>query len=229
MNICDNSLLRAEAFLNSADKAATRFHDSHISAQAEFTVAKLEWAKEPVGETWANRCARVIPSVKQGKIDDTVAGRFPKIVQEFAATLSPAEYEDRLKALAEENGMTYRTPEEREAYVKELGEVMAAKRAALTAATNAARDHGGRDQEKIQSNAERFQSSRKEAETIRVANGGAPTLVRPTPVVPTFDKERDAVMIRVLSKLPLVLTAADLTEVEELIDALTWASGPAIH
>jgi hypothetical protein len=47
MNTCDNSLLRAEAFLNSADKAAVRFHDSHISAQIEGTSAKLAWATEP--------------------------------------------------------------------------------------------------------------------------------------------------------------------------------------
>ena len=74
MNICDNSLLRLEAFLNSADKAATRFHDAHVSAQAEGTLAKIEWAKEPAGETWMQRCARTIPNVSQRKIDDTIGG-----------------------------------------------------------------------------------------------------------------------------------------------------------
>lgn len=223
LNICDNSLLRAEAFLNSADKAATRFHDAHISAQAEFTVAKLEWAKGVPGETWANRCARVIPSVKQGKIDDTVAGRFPKIVQETALVAGEG-LEERLMEIL---GEAYRVAGARRAEQEALMEAMAAKRVAQATAAAAAReaskssDRGGQDQI---TQAEKLEDRRKEAEAIRVANGGAPALVRPTPAVieaPKFDTARDNLMILVISKLR-PLSTADLNEVNELIDALTY-------
>jgi hypothetical protein len=63
-----------------------------------------------------------------------------------------------------------------------------------------------------------------------VANGGAPAQVRtytapsPTPeeiAARTADKDRDNLMILVISKLrPLSIT--DLNEVNELIDALTY-------
>jgi hypothetical protein len=221
MNICDNSLLSGDAFLNSADKAATRFHDAHISAQVEYHVAKLEWAKEPVGETWQQRCHRVTPLVSQRKIDDTVAGRFPKIVQEFAATLSPAEYEERLQALAAEHGLTYRTPEEREAYAKELGEAMAAKRAGVGRATGGHRN----DCDDVRTHAEKLQEARNEAVAIRVSNGGSPAQQRtctPRALVPSpYDKARDDLLLLVISKLR-PLSVADLNEVNELIDALTY-------
>jgi hypothetical protein len=229
MNICDNSLLRAEAFLNSADKAATRHHDAQISAQSEFTLAKLEWAKESVGETWMQRCARIIPKISQRKIDDVVAGRFTKIAQD-AGELSPAEYEARLQALAEAHGLPYRTPAEREAYAKELVEAMAAKRSALAAATNAARGRNACVDGGTETPAEEKREVRKEAEAIRVANGGAPAQQRtyttpsPTPEevsARAADNERDSLMILVISKLrPLPI--ADLNEVNELIDALTY-------
>ena len=224
MNICDNSLLRAEAFLNSADKAATRFHDAHISAQSELTLAKLEWAKEPVGETWMQRCARIVPKLSQRKIDDVVAGRFPKIAQD-AGELSPAEYEARLQALAEAHGMTYRTPAEREAYAKELVEAMAAKRAAVGRTT------GGQRNDCVDvTNTEKVAEARDKAVALRVANGGAPAQQRTySAPVPTSaevearaaDNERDNLMILVISKLR-PLSIADLNEVNELIDALTY-------
>jgi hypothetical protein len=225
MNICDNSLLRAEAFLNSADKAATRFHDAHISAQAEYHVAKLEWAREAVaGETWMQRCARIIPSRSQRKIDDVVAGRFPKIAQDTVA-LTPEEYEEGLKALAEAHGLPYRTLEEREAYAKELVEAMAAKRAAVGRST------GGQRNDCVDvTNTENVAAARKEAEAIRVSNGGAPaqqrTYAAPTPTpaeveARAADNERDNLMILVISKLR-PLSTADLNEVNELIDALTY-------
>ena len=228
MNICDNSLLRAEAFLNSADKAATRFHDVHISAQAEFTLAKLEWAKEPVGETWAQRCARVIPNVKQGKIDDTVAGRFPKIVQETALVAGEG-LEDRIRELM---GDAYRAAEARRWAMEELAAAMAAKRSALASAAATARhdaDRGGHDPQKNETKAEKLAEARKEAEAIRVANGGAPAQVRapraPVPAAPapvaTYDKERDDLMILVISKLR-GLSVADLNEINDHIDALTY-------
>jgi hypothetical protein len=182
MNICDNSLLRAEAFLNSADKAATRFHDSHISAQSEFTLAKLEWAKEPAGETWMVRCARIIPKVSQRKIDDVVAGRFPKIAQD-AGELSPAEYEERLKALAEAHGLPYRTPEEREAYSKELVEAMAAQREAKAKAAAAARwsDAPGNACAEHKSRTEKDQEVRRKLKSSEWLMEVLPPRFAPTP------------------------------------------------
>jgi hypothetical protein len=238
MNICDHSLLRLEAFLNSADKSAIRFHDAHISAQAEGTLAKIEWAKEGGSETWMNRCARVIPGKSQRKIDDTIAGRFPQIVQEVAATLSPSEYEDRLKALAEENGMTYRNREERAAYCKELMERMAARRAEQSRLGGST---GGRPSQEPGRNAcvevipaaEKKAEARKEAEVIRVANGGAPAQQRtysaPAKVeVDHADEARDNLMLLVISKLR-PMSVADLNEMNDLADALTYplrARGP---
>jgi hypothetical protein len=214
MNICDNSLLRAEAFLNSADKAATRFHDAHISAQAELTVAKLEWAKEPVGETWMQRCHRVTPGVSQSKIDNTVAGRFPKIVQEVAV-IAGEGLEDRIRELM---GDSYRTPEERADRAAQLVEVMAEKRAAVGQAT------GGRRNDCVDvTPAEKKQAARDEAVAIRVANGGAPAQQRTYSAPATLSKDttRDDLLLLVIGKLR-PLSVADLNEVNDLIDALTY-------
>src|SRR5258708_1179867 len=130
MNICDNSLLRAEALLNSADKAAIRFHDAHISAQCEFISAKRAWADEPVGETWMQRCARIIPNVSQSKIDNTVRGAFPKIVQEVAELASDG-LEDRIKELMAD---FYQAAEARMAAAEALVGAMSAKRQATMVA-----------------------------------------------------------------------------------------------
>ena len=64
--------------------------------------------------------------MSQRKIDDVVAGRFPKIVQEVAA-LQDEDAEARLKDFW---GDDYRTPEEREANAQAMQEASAAKRAA---------------------------------------------------------------------------------------------------
>jgi hypothetical protein len=228
MNICDNSLLSGEAFLNSADKAAIRHHDAHISAQCSLTLAKLEWAREAVvGETWMQRCARIIPKVSQRKIDDVVVGRFPKIAQD-TGELSPAEYEDRLKALAEAHGLPYRTPEEREAYGKELVEAMAAKRQATMVSARAVQlaQRNGCDEPKTETNAEDIQERRNTAEAIRVANGGAPAQQRTysapaVPATPAYDEKRDDLLLTISNKMRY-LTRDDLNEVNDLIDALTY-------
>jgi hypothetical protein len=75
-------------------------------------------------------------------------------------------------------GLPYRTPEEREAYSKELTERMAARRSELAAATNASRHRNDCDDEKTVTQAEYDRERRKEAEAIRVANGGAPAQQR---------------------------------------------------
>jgi hypothetical protein len=72
--------------------------------------------------------------VSQRKIDDTLAGRFPKIVLEVAQ-IAGEGLEDRIKELM---GDTYRTPEEREVVASALGEVMAEKRAAQSRAGGSA-------------------------------------------------------------------------------------------
>ena len=72
--------------------------------------------------------------------------------------------------------------------------------------------------------------SRNTAEAIRVANGGAPAQQRtynvPAPVEPAYDKERGDLILLVISKLQ-PLSVADLNEVNELLDALTYPPGRA--
>jgi hypothetical protein len=78
---------------------------------------------------------------------------------------------------------------------------MAAKRAEQNRAAGVASgtSRNGCDTFETKTNAEELQARRKEAEAIRVANGGAPAQVRapraPVPAAPapvaTYDKERD--------------------------------------
>jgi hypothetical protein len=104
-------------------------------------------------------------------------------------------------------GDTYRAPEERAAYAKELVEAMAEKRAAIGRATGGQRN----DCVDVATPAQKEQARRDNAEAIRVSNGGAPAQQRtynvhaPTPEevsARAADNERDNLMILVISKNP---------------------------
>jgi hypothetical protein len=92
--------------------------------------------------------------------------------------------------------------------MEELAAAMVAKRAATAALSNSSRSHGGRETEETKTHAEKLQEARKDAEAIRVANGGAPAQVRaaraPVPAAPapvaTYDKQRDDLMLLVISQ-----------------------------
>jgi hypothetical protein len=124
--------------------------------------------------------------------------------------------------------LTYRTLEEREAYMKELEAVMAARRSEQNRAAQAAQvaSRSRCETPNTKTHAEKLQEARNEAEAIRVANGGAPAQQRTynAPAVveaPTFDKERDNLILLIMNKLQ-PLSTADLNEVNGLIDALTY-------
>jgi len=103
---------------------------------------------------------------------------------------------------------------------------MAARRVErATAAANTRHDaqRNGRAEHETPSNYD--QKRRDEAEAIRVANGGAPAQQRTYAVTaspaPTHDKARDDLLLLVIGKLR-TLSVADLNEVNDLIDALTY-------
>jgi hypothetical protein len=128
---------------------------------------------------------------------------------------SPAEYEARLQALAEAHGLPYRTPEEREANFKAMHEAFAAKRSEQNRAAAQSRHDATRNDcasHETETKAEYDRKRRSEAEAIRVANGGSPALSRcaakqrtysvPAVVAPSYDKERDDLLLLIYTKLP---------------------------
>ena len=85
--------------------------------------------------------------------------------------------EDRLKEVM---GDAYRAAEARRWAMEELAAAMAAKRQATMTAARAVQlaPHADREEPETETKAEKDRASRKEAEAIRVANGGAPAQQR---------------------------------------------------
>jgi hypothetical protein len=91
--------------------------------------------------------------------------------------------------------------------MEELAAAMTAKRQATMVAARAVQlaPHADREEPETETKAEKDRATRKDAEAIRVANGGAPAQVRaPVPAAPapvaTYDKERDDLMLLVISQ-----------------------------
>ena len=121
----------------------------------------------------------VSPRPRGSVLSALAAGRFPKIVQETALVAGEG-LEDRIRELM---GDAYRAAEARRWAMEELAAAMAAKRAeqnrrAASASHAESARRGDRDEQETKTNAEDLQARRKEAEAIRVTNGGAPSQVR---------------------------------------------------
>jgi hypothetical protein len=73
--------------------------DLRVTAKYSFTAAKTAWMELPQSdETWAQRCARVIPNTSQRTVDALIAGKPEEM---------GGNYEERLKALADEYGLAH--------------------------------------------------------------------------------------------------------------------------
>ena len=161
--------------------ADTRAADLRVTAKCSFTAAKTAWMELPQSdETWAQRCARVIPNTSQRTVDALISGKSEEM---------DGSAEDRLKAACEAEGLEYIPPEDREALAERFKEAAAKRRKEQAQASAAARwkpadaDRNEVSDEHAPSNAsEASQARRDEAEAIRVANGGKPSQQRMTSV-----------------------------------------------
>ena len=192
----DTDLRKGVAALDRARVADTRAADLRVTAKYSFIAAKTAWMELPQSdETWAQRCARVIPNTSQRTVDALIAG---KPVNEDMDD----GYEERLKAMAAEYGLPYLTPEERKANYERLKEAAAKRRQEQAKASAEARwkpvdadrdpsceEHGDKP-----TKAEADQARRDEAETIRVANGGKPAQSRKSTERAALERDLVALM-----------------------------------